>query len=130
MQRHMYTQQTYLQALARADTLDEFFHLATLLKRVSVHLLPMVKDSLREGLASGVRAQFSVETERLGDRQVRFDSEHGRARALFLAEDLTAAFIQTTVDTTNGVFWALNFNCARSEVGQKRKSHQTTYQGK
>jgi hypothetical protein len=77
-------------------------------------LLPVVKDSLREGLAGGVRAQFSVKTEGLGDRQVRLDSEQGRASVLFLTENLTAALTQTTVNTTNGIFWTLNFDCTRS----------------
>ena len=34
----------------------------------SVHDLPVVEHTLREGLASGVGAELAIETERLADR--------------------------------------------------------------
>ena len=70
----------------------------------------MVKYSLGEGLAGGVRAELTVEAEGLGDREVRLDREHGRSRALLLREDLATTLVETRVDTTNGVLRALDLD--------------------
>lgn len=70
----------------------------------------MVHDGLREGLATSLTSQVGVETERLHDRKVSLDSEHWGSRPLFFCEDLATTTIEHTVDTTNGVFWALDFD--------------------
>lgn len=61
----------------------------------SVHRLPVIKDSLREGLTGGGGTESSVETEGLRDGQVGLDREHGGANTLLLREDLSTTLIQT-----------------------------------
>jgi len=75
----------------------------------------MVEHALGEGLSGGVRAQFSVEAEGLGDREEGLDSEHGCSGALLFGEDLAATLVQARVDTTNGVLRALNLDCGRCQ---------------
>jgi len=77
----------------------------------SGHDFPMIEHTLREGLAGGMRAQLSVESERLGDREVSLDSEHRCSGTLLFGKDLATTFVQARVDTTNGVFRALNLDC-------------------
>lgn len=76
----------------------------------AVHGLPMIEDTLGEGLSGGMRAELSVESEGLGDGEVSLDGEHGRSGALLLGEDLSTALVQATVDTADGVFWALDLD--------------------
>lgn len=76
----------------------------------AVHGLPVIEDTLGEGLSGGMRAELSVESEGLGDGEVSLDGEHGRSRALLLGEDLSTALVQATVDTADGVFWALDLD--------------------
>ena len=80
----------------------------------------MVEHTLGEGLAGGVRAQLSVESERFCDRQERLDGKHGCSWTLFFAEHLSTALVQTAVNSTNGVFRALNFDCDVSKSGTIR----------
>lgn len=67
----------------------------------------MVEHALREGLASGVGAQVSGEAERLVDRQVSLDDEHGGSRDLGLLEHVATTPVQHSVDTTHGYLRAL-----------------------
>ena len=100
----------YLETLANTDSLDHGLKLAVLLERGTVHELPMVKDSLREGLALGRATEIRVETEGLHDRQVRLDREHGGSGTLLLGEDLATTPVEHRVDTTNGVLRALDLD--------------------
>lgn len=90
----------------------------------------MVEHGLGEGLSSGVLAELSVEAEGLGDREVGLDSEHGGSRALLLREDLSTALVQAGVDTTNGVFGALNLNYSKIENMDCKNKHNVTYRGR
>jgi len=99
-----------LETLANTDLSDEFLHLAAFLESGAVHGLPMIEDTLGEGLSGGVRAELSVESEGLSDGEVSLDCEHGCSRALLLGEDLSTTLVQATVDTTDGVFWALDLD--------------------
>ncbi len=76
----------------------------------AVHSLPVIEDTLGEGLSGGMRAKLSVESEGLGDGEVSLDSEHGGTRTLLLGEDLSTTLVQATVDTADGVFWALDLD--------------------
>ena len=76
----------------------------------AVHSLPVIEDTLGEGLSGGMRAKLSVESEGLGDRKVSLDGEHGGTRTLLLGEDLSTTLVQATVDTADGVFWALDLD--------------------
>jgi hypothetical protein len=70
----------------------------------------MIEHALGEGLAGGVRTQFTVEAERLVDREISLHGEHRRSGPLFFAEDLPSALVQDTVDTADGIFGALNLD--------------------
>ncbi len=76
----------------------------------SVHQLPVVEHTLREGLAGGVLSEFTVEAKGLHDREESLDSEHGCSWPLLFAEDLSTTLVQARVDTTNGVFGTLDFD--------------------
>ena len=80
----------------------------------------MVKDRLRERLATSGSAKLAVETERLVDRKVSLDGEHGRARTLLLAEHLTTTPVEHGVDTTDRVLRALNLDCTESILAETR----------
>jgi len=71
----------------------------------------MIEDALRECLAGGMVTQLAVETKGLADRQVSLDREHGRSRPLFLAEYLTTAFVQATVNASDRIFGTLDLDC-------------------
>lgn len=53
--------------------------------------------------------QIGGETERLVDRQVRLDDEHGRTGDLRFLEHVTTASVQHTVDTSDGGLGTLDF---------------------
>ena len=48
-------------------------HLAALVHRISLQVLPMTQDAVWEGLSPGCLAQSRYETKGFGDRQVRLD---------------------------------------------------------
>jgi hypothetical protein len=95
-------------------------HKKHLNRLTSVHDLPMVEHTLGESLAGGVRAQLSVESKRFCDRQEGLDGKHGCSWTLLLAEHLSTALVQTAVNSANGVFRALNFDCDASRSGTTR----------
>lgn len=99
-----------LETLASTDLGDELLHLGSLVEGRAVHDLPMIEHTLGEGLASGMRAQLSVEAEGLGDGQVGLDGEHGSSGALLFREDLSTTLVETRVDTTDGVLGALDLD--------------------
>ena len=77
----------------------------------SIHEIPVIEHTLRESLSTGRGAELAIETERLHDREVCFNGEHGCSYPLFLADHLATALVQYVVDTTNGLFRTLNFHC-------------------
>jgi hypothetical protein len=98
----------FLQALAFARIGDDLAGLGGSIEGVTRKNLPMVEDALWESLSGCVTAQIGGETERLVDRQVCLDDEHGRASDLAFLENVTTTTIEYTINTTNGVFWTLN----------------------
>ena len=76
----------------------------------AAHHFPVVHDGLRECLTSSLRTKLAVEAERLHDRQVRLDGEHGRADTLLLAEDLTTTLVEHRVDTADRVLGTLDLD--------------------
>lgn len=98
----------------------------------SSHDVPMIEDTLGEGLTGGVLTEISVETEGLGDREVSLDGEHGCSDPLLLAEDLSTTLVQTTVDTTNGVFGTLDFDYGNrgTSVDYTRREGGGAYRGR
>ena len=77
----------------------------------AVHQLPVVHNRLRERLARRRSTELTVEAERLHDRKVCLDCEHGCADTLLFAEDLATTLVEHGVDTTNSVFRALDLHC-------------------
>ena len=55
-------------------------------------------------------AEVGVEAEGLHDGQVSLDGEHGSSNSLLFGEDLTTTTIEDTIDTTDCVLGALNFD--------------------
>jgi hypothetical protein len=86
----------------------------------------MIEHTLGEGLAGGVGPELTVEAEGLSDGEVGLDREHGGSGALLFAEDLSTTLVQTTINTTDGVFRALNLNC-RCRYGQSTKLHDILF---
>lgn len=120
----------YLETLASSDALDEFLNLAALLESRTAHQLPVVEHGLRERLSGRRRAEITVETEGLHDRQVRLDREHGCSGTLLLGEDLATTLVERRVDTTDGVLRALNLDevdgLLESGVGEQARSISDT----
>ena len=67
------------------------------------HGLPVIEDTLGEGLAGGGSAQGASEAEGLDDGQVGLQVEDGRARPLSLLEDVAALLVQHRVDASQGL---------------------------
>ena len=70
----------------------------------------MIHDGLRERRTLRCLTEIAVETERLVDRKVSLDGEHGRADTLLLGEDLATTLVQARVDTADGVLRALDLD--------------------
>ena len=70
----------------------------------------MIEHALRESLPGGMRAQFTVEAERLVDGKISLNGKHRRSGPLLFTEDLPSALIQDTVDTPDGIFGTLDFD--------------------
>ena len=61
--------------------------------RTSIHDFPVIEHALREGLASGVGAQFPIEAEGLVDRKISLHGEHRRSGPLLFTEHLSSALV-------------------------------------
>lgn len=101
---------THLETLAGTDPRDKRMDLGALFERRALHHLPMIEHVLGECLALRSLTQITGKAERLHDRQVRLDREHGRAGTLLFREHLPTALVQARVDTANSVLRALNLD--------------------
>ena len=113
-----------LESLPLLDVLADLPRLGRTVHGVSRHCLPMVKHTLREGLASGVGAEIGGETEGLVDGQVCLDMEHGGSHDLSLFKNVTSPSVQNSVDTSNGVLGTLKIR------KKKIRDHFTRTQNK
>ena len=93
----------------------------------SIHDLPMVEHTLGEGLSGSMRPQFSIKSKGFGDREVCFNREHWRSWPLLLAVHLTTSLVEAAVNTTDGIFRALNFNCQSCQLPLKASGPGATY---
>lgn len=57
--------------------------------------LPVVEDGLGESLSTGGLTKSSVETERLGDREVCLHGVHGGTNSLLGREDVSTSNVET-----------------------------------
>mmetsp|Transcript_6104 Transcript_6104/g.12504 ORF Transcript_6104/g.12504 Transcript_6104/m.12504 type:complete len:288 (+) Transcript_6104:74-937(+) len=89
---------------------DKVLHLRFCLHGVSDHVVPVVKDALREGLATGLLAQSGNEPEGLGNWQVCLHLNERRALAGILLEDTATSQVHAGVDATHGLLWASDLN--------------------
>ncbi len=91
----------------------------------------MVEYTLRESLSAGLEAELGVEPERLGNRQVCFDSEHGCSDAFLVAEYLRTMLVETVVYAPNGLFGSLNLHWVKLlRTGTCTTERKTTYLGR
>lgn len=90
----------------------------------------MVKDGLREGLATSGSTEIAGETERLVDGQVSLDVEQRSTGTLLLGVDVTTTAGEDTVDTTHGLLGNLDLDVEdgleQSGVGQHGRGVQDT----
>ena len=97
----------------------------------SIDNLPMVEYTLRESLSAGLEAELGIESERLGNGQVCFDSEHGSSDAFLVAEYLRTMLIEAIVYAPNGLFGSLNLHCRQLvRMVSCTIKGTTTYQGR
>lgn len=90
----------------------------------------MVEHTLGEGLPGSMRPQFSIEPKGFGDREVSFDREHRRSWPLLLAVHLTTSLVEDTINTADGIFRALNFNCQLCQLPRNESGPGATYRDK
>mmetsp|Transcript_59896 Transcript_59896/g.96984 ORF Transcript_59896/g.96984 Transcript_59896/m.96984 type:complete len:316 (-) Transcript_59896:1124-2071(-) len=99
-----------LQVLALADVEDEILHLAAGLHAVSLQVLPVREDALREGLSTGLLTEGCNEAEGLSDRQVGLDLDERSALARVLLKDAATAQVHAVVNTAHGLLWACDLH--------------------
>mmetsp|Transcript_43207 Transcript_43207/g.134379 ORF Transcript_43207/g.134379 Transcript_43207/m.134379 type:complete len:399 (+) Transcript_43207:212-1408(+) len=95
-----------LDVLALPHREDKSLHLALRLHGVARHVVPVIKDALREGLAAGLLPEGGDEAEGLGHRQVRLDLHEGRALAWVLLKHAAAPQVHARVDAAHGLLRA------------------------
>lgn len=92
--------------------------------------IPVVKDGLREGLATGGGTEVTGETEGLVDGQVGLDVEQRSTGTLLLSVDVTTTAGESTVDTTHGLLGHLDLDVEdgleQSGLGQHGRGVQDT----
>jgi hypothetical protein len=90
----------------------------------------VIEDGLREGLAGGMRAEVSVETEGFHDGQVGLDGEERSSWTLLLVEDVTSSSGEDTVDTTHCLLGHLNLDkedgLEETRLGEEGRGVQDT----
>jgi hypothetical protein len=91
------------ETLSSSDSLNSFIGFVTGFGGVSVHGLPVIEHTLREGLSASVRSKIGGEAEGLHDRQVSSELHHGGARSLFLREHNTSSSSEHTVAATDSI---------------------------
>ncbi|GIX64180.1 uncharacterized protein BcabD6B2_36150 [Babesia caballi] len=97
-----------LQTLPLPDGKHNLVQLGALLEGVAIHQLPVVKHTLREGLAGGAGTKGSGETETLRHGQVGLDLNERGASPVLLVEDVTTTLVQSAVHTSHGVLRAVD----------------------
>jgi hypothetical protein len=98
------------ETLALTGILDHVEGLVSGNERISLKDLPMGEEALREGLTRGLRSKISSETERLQHREISLDLVERSTGALLFGNDVSTTLVEARVDTTNGVFGALNID--------------------
>jgi hypothetical protein len=84
--------------------------------------LPVIKHALREGLASGGRAQRGREAERFAHGQVGLEVEDGRPWALHLLKHVAALLVQHGVDAAQCLAKGTDRQTAGSATADWRRS--------
>jgi hypothetical protein len=100
----------FLESLTEADALAGLTSLGLGVSGISSHLLPMVKDALREGTAGSGSAEGLGETEGLGDGKVSLDHAEGSSLNGLLTNDHTATLGEAAVNATYGIIGGLDFD--------------------
>ena len=101
---------TGAKTLSGTNLLDESGGLAAFLQGITVELLPMREDALREGTTGGSGSEGLSETEGLGDGEESLHvDERSALNGLFFVDD-TSTLGEALVDATNGVIGALDLD--------------------
>lgn len=105
------TRHFWLDTLPLAHVLDNLSGHGGLVERAATRQdLPVVEHHLRERLTTSVRAEVSVETERLVDGEVSLDVEQRSTGTLSFLEDVTSPAGEHRVDTTHSLLGNLNLD--------------------
>lgn len=89
---------------------DDLVGEGALTERILLDGLPVIEAALWEGLAGSGGTEIGIKTEGLIDGQVGLDLEHRGTRGLLFLEDVTTLSVEDGVDTTHGLFWALDLD--------------------
>ena len=89
-----------IKTLPLTDGLDGLSELAALLERITLEVLPVVEDHLREGLTGGGTTKVLIETEGLHNRKMGLDHHERSTLTLLLVESTATPLAENAVDTT------------------------------
>jgi len=99
-----------LKTLSLSNGHGEGLDLGALVNWGSGHEGPVIEDGLWESLSTGSLSEGRVETERLGNWEVSLHGEHWGTDSLLGSEHVSSSDVETRVDTTLGVLWALDLD--------------------
>jgi len=98
------------QTLSLSGLQHDFVSLAADLEGIAVDDLPVIEDTLREGLSGSLGAEIGGETERGVYGQVSLNEVERSADLLLLGEDVSTTTIEGGIDTSHGVFRTLDLD--------------------
>ena len=100
----------FAETLPSSDSGDKLVGLGAFLERITIELLPMIEDALREGTTGSGGTESLCETEGLSDGQVGLHvDKRSSGNGLLLVDD-TTTLGEALVDSTDGVIRALDLN--------------------
>ena len=99
-----------LETFSLTDVADDLTSLGGSVERIGTQHVPVIKHTLREGLAASRGTQGTSKTEGFHDWQVRLDVVDRRTRALRFFDNHTSLLRNGGVDATQRLFRRLDFN--------------------
>ena len=101
---------SFTETLSLSDLGNENGSLGTFLKRVTIHLIPMREDALREGTTGSGSSESLSETEGLSDGEESLDVDERSSWDRIFFVDETSTLGHALIDTTDGVIRALDLD--------------------
>ena len=99
-----------LETLPLADVQHQLVRLRAHLQRIRSHHVPVIKDTLREGLARCRGTELAREPKRLDDREVSLDVVQWGTGPLHLLEHMASLLVQNAIDTAKGILRGLDLH--------------------